>query len=353
MSPLPRRAFLGAAALALTATPALASPKRTAFVGSYTGSEPAGHGLDVVTVGNPGLRADHTVPGVPDASWFARHGGVLYSTNESDTGTVTALTVGGKILGTQPTHGSLPTHLSVHPSGKYLLTANYGSGSVVVHPILAGGKLGEATDLVQHTAASGEPHAHQVVTDPSGRWVLSVDLGADSVYVYRLDGGRLVLHQQLVLPAGTGPRHLAFHPSGTLAYLACEVTPVVTVLGWNAGTGTLTAGQVVETATSPGPNYPGEIGVSADGRFIYVSVRGEDTIATFAVRGRNLRRLGDNVPTGGVWPRHFTFDAGQRWLYVSNQRSGTVTWLPRDPATGSLGPARGSLAVPSVAVVLL
>ncbi|MTD57377.1 lactonase family protein [Amycolatopsis pithecellobii] len=351
----PRRIFLGITAFALAATPAMtarAGQRHRAFVGSYTNSDPAGHGLDVVKAGKPGLDADFTVPGVPDASWFARRGNVLYVTNESDPGSVTALDISGKprILGTQPALGAAPTHLSVHPSGRYLLTANYTSGSVVVHPILPGGGLGAATDLVEHGDGA---HAHQVVTDPSGRWVLAVDLGTDSVYVYQLTNGKLRPHQQLVLPAGSGPRHLAFHPHERLAYLACELTPVVTVLGWDPAGGTVTAEQVVDTASSPGPNYPGEIEVSADGRFVYVSVRGENTIATFAVRGRELVRLGENMPSGGVWPRHFTLDAGQRWMYVSNQRSGTVNWLPRDPTTGRLGAAAGSLAVPSVATVLL
>ncbi len=339
---------------------------RVVFVGSYTSSPSAGHGLDVATcAGGPALRLDHTVPGVPDASWFAFSADrkVLYSTNEAEpVGSVTALSLRDParpaVLNKQTSRGSAPTHLSVHPSGRYLLTANYGDGTVVVHPILAGGKLGESTDLVKHTGSERDAHAHQVVTDPSGRWVLAVDLGADSVYVYRLDltSGKLALHEQVRLPSGAGPRHLAFHPNGRVAYVLGELRPEITVASWDPGSGKLTPGKVVPTvaAGAPGPNYPGEIATSGDGRFVYASNRGENTIAAFATGqgGHDLKRLGDNASSGGDWPRHFTLDPSERWVYVSNQRSGAVTWLPRDPRTGLLGAPRGSLAVPSVATVL-
>ncbi|WP_020672008.1 lactonase family protein [Amycolatopsis nigrescens] len=373
MAELGRRKFLGAVGAAGIGTivTARAAGAETAgrgggvvFVGSYTSSPPAGHGLDVASRSGAALRLERTVPSVPDASWFAlsANRSVLYATNELvPDGAVTALSLRApanpRVLNTQPSKGSAPTHLSVHPSGRYLLTANYGSGSVVVHPIRQDGSLAEVSDLAQHTGAERDAHAHQVVTDPSGRWVLAVDLGADSVYVYRLDlgTGKLTKHEQVVLPSGAGPRHLAFHPGGRVAYVLGELRAEVTVAAWDAARGKLTLGEVVPTvdANAPVPSYPGEIAVSPDGGFVYASNRGEDTIATFAVRdsGRAISRVG-NVATGGVWPRHFTLDPSGRWIYVSNQRSGTVNWLPRDPKTGLPGRSQGSLAVPSVATVL-
>ena len=290
------------------------------------------------------------------ASWLASHGRFLYATNEEDpVGSVTALDPTNlAVLNTQPTEGGAPTHLSVHPSGRYLLTANYGSGSVAVLPLASDGRIGPLSDLVQHTGGSGgQPHAHQIITDPTGRWVLAVDLGNDSVYVYQLDNGKLQQHQQFVVTTGTGPRHLVFHPSGTHAYLVCEDSSQVIVFAWNAERGSLTAGQIIGTV-EPGavtPNFPGEGVVSPDGRFLYVTNRGDDSIATFAVSGTTLTLL-NTIPCGGDWPRHAGLDPTGRHLYVSNQRSGTVTWLPRDPASGALSPVAGQTAATAVAMVL-
>lgn len=369
MTGLSRRTFLGAAAGASAATvlgAQLASAATTSkgciaggtvYIGSYT-SGANGHGLDVTNRSGATLNPVRTVPGITDTSWFDRSadGKTLYVTNEGDpNGYVSALNIADaanpKLLNKVSSKGGAPTHLSVHSSRKYVLAANYSSGSVVVLPILAGGKLGAATDLVTHQADSGQAHAHQVVNDPTGRWVLSVDLGADSVYVYSLDvaTGKLALHQQLKLPAGAGPRHLAFDKTGTFAYILQELRPEVTVASWDAATGTLKALSVVPAVPpgSTGDLYPGEITLSKDGKFAYATVRGPNTLATFSVAGETLK-LVSTVSTGGNWPRHVALDPGENWFYVSNQRSGTVTWLPRDPATGLPGAVAGSLAVPDV-----
>ncbi|WP_328611022.1 beta-propeller fold lactonase family protein [Amycolatopsis sp. NBC_00345] len=374
MSGLSRRTFLGAAGVAglgtvLGAQLANAAPPRcrpsagtTAYVGSYTSTPPAGHGLDVVSRAGsaPALTPVRTVTGVPDASWFdrSRDGRTLYVTNEGDPdGSVSALDISDvtnpKLLGSTPSKGSAPTHLSVHSSQKYVLAANYGSGSVVVLPIQEGGKLGAATDLQQHVGPERDPHAHQVINDPTGQWVLSVDLGADSVYVYTLDvaTGKLALHQQVTLPSGAGPRHLAFHPNGRFAYLAQELRPEITVLSWDAAAGKLTPIAVVPAvpAGSTGDLFPGEMAVSKDGKFAYATVRGPNTITTFTVSGDGSAiTLASSVDTGGNWPRHLALSPDEAWFYVSNQRSGTVTWLPRDASTGLPGAVAGSLAVPSV-----
>ncbi|MFE0023170.1 lactonase family protein [Amycolatopsis sp. NPDC059021] len=378
MAGLSRRTFLGGvgaaglgtvlgAQFANTASAAPATPDAcvadpTAYIGSYTSASPAGHGLDVSGRAGtaPALKPVKTVPGVPDASWFdlSKDRRTLYVTNEGEpNGKISALNVDNpakpRLLGAVSSKGSAPTHLSVHPSQKYVLAANYGTGTVVVLPILAGGKLGEATDLVKHVGAERDAHAHQVVSDPTGHWVLSVDLGADSVYVYKLNlgTGKLTLNQQLKLPSGAGPRHLVFHPNGRYAYIVGELRPEVTVASWDATAGKLTALSVVPAVPpgSTGDLYPGEIITSRDGRFVYATVRGPNTLATFTTAdGGKTLKLVSTVVSGGNWPRHVALDATEKWFYVSNQRSGTVTWLPRDPATGLPGAVAGSLAVPSV-----
>jgi 6-phosphogluconolactonase len=350
---LGRREFLGAAGLA-TAAFAFARTagtiaeesvgESTVYIGAF------GADLRTGAVDDTGkLTVTGAVAGVPDASFLAFHDRFLYTTNEQQNGRVTAIDrTTNTVLNSQPSRGGGPTHLSVHPSGKHLLTANYGDGTVVVHPLAEDGTIGASTDLVQHHGAGRAPHAHQVRTDPSGQWVLAVDLGADSVYVYGLADGKLTQHQQLTLPTGAGPRHLTFHPDGTRAYILGELRPEITVATWDAAAGTLTPGQVIPTAQAG--NFPAEIAISADGRFVYASNRGDNTIAAFTVSDDRLTTLGA-TPTGGEWPRHFTLSPDERRLHVSNQNSGTVTWLPRDPVTGVVGAAEGSTPVPSVGIV--
>jgi 6-phosphogluconolactonase len=364
---LSRRRFFGvvggtAATVGLmSAGTAHARPRADSL--AYVGSYAPGDGLDVATA-NGGLSLRSSVLGDANASWLAvsPDGRFLYSTNETDDGSLTALDVtdpaAPKVLNSQSSGGDVPTHLSVHPSGRFLFAANYGSGSVVVLPIGDDGTLGAYVDLVQHQPGSRPPNAHQVITDPTGTWVIAVDLGADSVFVYAFDttSGKLTEHQHLVLPDGAGPRHLAFHPNGRIGYVVQELRSEVTVVAWDAATGTVTPGQVVATvgADAPAENYPGELQIASDGRFVYVSNRGENSIATFSVSddGAALTLLG-HTATGGNWPRHFAVDAAEEWLYVSNQRSGTVTWLPLDKTTGTVGPSTGSVAVPAAAMVLL
>jgi 6-phosphogluconolactonase (cycloisomerase 2 family) len=327
-----------------------------AYLGSYTDDGLAVADVDPAT---GGLTITSTVP-VPDASWLVRSpdGRFLYATNERSDGAVTALNAATlAVINREGTHGAEPTHVSVHPDGRYLLVANYGSGSVAVLPLDSDGGIGPIADLQKHIDQDGQPHAHQVLTDPSGDWVLAVDLGNESVYVYRLDTdtGQLRQHSKVIMENGTGPRHLVFHPDGAHAYLVCENLSQAVVFGWDAERGALSVGQIVDTVTSDAvtPNHPAEGVLSSDGRFLYVTNRGDNSVATFAVEqdGEALALLATS-PTGGDWPRHAALDPTERWLYVSNQRSGTVTRLPRDPDTGALSPSAGSTDVPDVAVVL-
>lgn len=341
---LDRREFLGyagfvTAAFALARTAPRPEPS-TVYLGCF--------GTDLRTGeidGGGVLTVTGAVAGVPDASFLAFHHRFLYTTNEAQ-GRVTAIDrTTNTVLNSRQSGGAGPTHVSVHRDG-YLLTANYTSGSVAVHRLNDDGTIGERTDLVQHEGTDRDPHAHQILPTPSGEWVLAVDLGTDSVYVYGLADGTLTQHQQLRLPTGAGPRHLAFHPTEPFVYVLGELRPEITVAAWDEGT--LTPGQVIPTA--PEGNFPAEIAVSADGRFVYASNRGDNTIAAFTVTDDRLTALG-STPTGGDWPRHFTLSPDEQRIYVSNQRSGTVTWLPRDPATGTLGTVEGSAPVESVGIV--
>ncbi|MFI5675630.1 lactonase family protein [Streptomyces cellulosae] len=281
---------------------------------------------------------------VSGASFLAAHPSldVVYSTNETETGTVSAVARDGdgtlSPLGAPVSSGGTnPCHLTVHPGGKWLLTANYGSdtapGTVAVHRLDADGRLLEPTDLVVHqgsgpvTGRQEGSHAHQVLVDPAGRFVLATDLGADAVFTYRLDPFTGRLERVAVNPmiAGSGPRHLAFAPGGELVLSADELSSTVTCHRYDAATGTLTALSSVPATTAEGvTNQPGGIVASPCGRFVWVTNRGADTVAAFRLAGTALEPVGE-VPAGGTWPRGLTLAAGH--LLVANQHSGTLAAL--------------------------
>lgn len=335
--------------------------RRRAFIGSFT----AAGGPGIVTAGvapdSGALTALSSMDGVPDPSYLAPapDGRTLYAVSETAEGAVAAYRVTGdrpeKAGAPVPVGGNSPTHLSVFAG--HVLTANYGSGSVTAVPVRSDGTLaGAASDVLQHkgsgphTVRQQGPHAHQVQPDPSGRWAVSVDLGTDSVRVCTLTGGRLEVHREIALRPGCGPRHLAFHPDGTRAYVLNELTPTLTVCRWDAVEGSLvplTERHVLPDAPA-GDAYPSGVVASPDGRFVWTATRGEDVLSTFAVEGNELRLIG-TVPCGGHWPRAIAESGG--FLYAANERSGEVTWFAIDPTTG-LPRYEGSLAVPAASCVV-
>jgi 6-phosphogluconolactonase (cycloisomerase 2 family) len=270
---------------------------------------------------------------------------MLYAVDERQDGGVTAVRLPGhEILGTRTTGGAGPCHLSVHPSGRWLLSANYLSGSVAVHPIEASGALGEHTDLVTHSApppgpGQDGPHAHQFITAPGGGHVVAVDLGTDTVYTYRLDQDRGTLTEvsRARTRPGAGPRHLTFHPGGRFAYLANEVDNTAVVCAYDPASGRLTPGEPQSTGTGEGTSYPAQFVVTADGSYAYLANRGHNSLTRYAVEAGGARlRLLDTVPVGGDFPRHLALSPDGRLLFAANQRSGTVSVFHVDAASGDL-----------------
>lgn len=304
-------------------------------------------------------------PAVPVAepSYLTAHPAMplLYAVSERDDGQVVALVTGpdgdARELNRRPTGGEKPCHLTVDPSGRYLVTANYGGGSVSVHPIADDGSLLPRGDLVRHIGGGpvagrqDGPHAHMVRFTPDGRWLLVADLGDDAVHAYRLSARDGNLRPQHVtrMPPGTGPRHLAFGPSG-VAYLVGELAGTLSVLRTD-GDGPLTdLGESPLTAEA-GDNLAAAVLVSPDGRFVYVSNRGPDTITVFAVSGdagERVTRLAE-VPSGGRGPRDIAL-IGEH-IYAANQDSDTVTIFRRDRSTGLLDQT-ATIETPSPVCVL-
>ncbi|MDG9720974.1 lactonase family protein [Streptomyces sp. DH24] len=334
--------------------------RQRAFIGSFTAA--GGPGIVTAAVAADGaLTVLSSLNGVPDPAYLALapDGRTLYAVSETADGKVAAYDVTGDAPepagAPVPVGGDAPTHLSVFAG--HVLTANYGSGSVTAVPLRPDGTLaGGPSAVLQHTGAGPcaprqqGPHAHQVQPDPSGRWAVSVDLGTDSVRVCALTAAGLELHREIALRPGSGPRHLAFYPDGSHAYVVNELTPTVVVCRWDAAEGSLKP--LAEVPLLPGAPagdaYPSGVVVSPDGRFVWTATRGEDVLSVLAAEGDALRLLA-TVPCGGHWPRAITESNGV--LYVANERSGDVTWFALDPADGV--PRRaGSVRVPAASCVV-
>ncbi|WP_405865445.1 lactonase family protein [Streptomyces sp. NBC_00005] len=342
-----------------------ASGPRPLYVGTYTSVEGGGKGIGLATYDSETGRitGTGTLTGIVNPSYLALHPDrrTLYAVNEHDDGAVTAVRLADrKILGARSTGGAGPCHLSVHPGGRWLLSANYASGSVAVHPLGDSGALGERTDVVKHSTPSpgpGQqgPHAHQFITSPDGGHVLAVDLGTDTVYTYRLDTRRGTLTEvaQAHTRAGAGPRHLTFHPGGRHAYLANEVDNTVAVCTYEASTGRLTIGEPQSTGSGSGTNYPAQILVTATGSYAFLANRGDNSLARYAVEADGARlRLLDTVPVSGDFPRQIAFSPDGTLLFAANQKSGTVSVFRVDAKNGELRLAGEPFASP-VAVCAL
>lgn len=294
----------------------------------------------------------------------------LYSANETDRvgkdknqGTVSAFAVSKedgslKLLNTVRSGGAGPTYVSVHPDGKFLLVANYFGGSIAVLPILADGRLGEPVDFKQDkgeigpTRAANAPagsfaisghdhtHAHMIQADPTGDYVLHVDLGLDKIFVWKFDRrtGKLTPNSHAALPPGDGPRHFHFHPNGQWLYSIQEEGSTIVLFDYDAQRGALNARQTVSTlpAEFAGSNFCSEILVSSDGKFVYAGNRLHDSIGIFAVGERGeLAYVGEEW-TRGNYPRSFNFDPTGGFLYCLNQRADNVTVFRVDAKTGRL-----------------
>lgn len=298
-------------------------------------------------------------------------GTCIYSANETDRvgdnmeGTVSAFAVNPvdgqlTLLNTVRSGGAGPTYVSLHPSEKFLLVANYFGGSVAVLPIVADGRLGDATDVkndvgsIGPTRATNAPpgsfafsghdrtHAHMIQADPSGRFVLHVDLGLDQFLLWKLDPskGQLVANQppSIALPPGDGPRHFHFHPSGRWLYSIQEEGSTIVLFDYDSNRGQLAPRQTISTLPPgfAGSNFCSEIMVSSDGRFLYAGNRLHDSIAIFSIGADGQLTYIDEEWTRGNYPRSFNFDPTGRFLYCCNQRGDNVAIFKVNPETGAL-----------------
>ncbi|MEX0713682.1 MAG: lactonase family protein, partial [Pirellulales bacterium] len=334
------------------------------YIGTYTGGASEGIYTSRLDLADGSLTAPELAAATSNPSFVALHPNrpFLYAVSEiseldgKKTGGVSAFSIEAetgrlKLLNQQPSEGSGPCHLVVDASGKAVLVANYGGGSVASLPIGSDGRLAKAASAIRHEGKSVNPqrqegpHAHSINLDPANKFAFAADLGLDKVLVYRFDAAsaKLVPNNppSASVADGAGPRHFAFHPSGRWAYVINELASTVTALAYDADRGVLEPTQTISTLPEDytPASYTAEVQVHPSGKFVYGSNRGHDSIAIFSVdadTGR-LKSRGQQ-PTGGKTPRNFSIDPTGSYLLAANQESDNIVVFRIEPASGELEP---------------
>jgi 6-phosphogluconolactonase len=330
------------------------------YVGTYSdGASPSIH-LCNLDLKNGVLQYLEGFNGGLNPSFLALHpsGKYLYAVNELTAfqdkpgGGVSAFAVEaatGRItlLNHQPSHGVHPCHIIVEQQGRYVMVANYSSGTLAIYPVQTDGRLGPAGQVIEHAGAGQDvkrqagPHAHAIYMDPANRFALTCDLGIDRVVVYRLvpGQGKLLHHGEAILHAGAGPRHLAFHPKGRWVYVIHELDSTLTVFSYAVAAGTLKMAQTITTLPRDyhGTNSCAEVAVHPNGMFVYGSNRGHDSIVIYtADENTGHLTMRAHVPTLGKEPRSFAIDPTGTYLLAANQNSNTIVLFRIDPRNGAL-----------------
>lgn len=342
----------------LSAPNMTASKKEPFYIGTYT--SPGGSKgiyralLDVKTGELSGLELAATASN-PSYLAIHPHGKFLYAVHEENEGSVSAYSIQADgmlgLLGSQAVAGAGQCHVSTDPAGKNLFTASYNDGVLDALPIHPDGRLGGPTTIFRNTGRGPDadrqtgPHMHAAYSDPEGRVVYACDLGTDEILMFHLDAasGKLVLAEPRgtrVTPGG-GPRHLAFHPSGMYVYVNSEMANRVTVFTRDSATGAL--GEIQTISTLPdGEAIAGkstaEIECHPNGKWLYVSNRGDNTIAVFSIQSDGRLVKVQIASTGVRTPRGFSLDPTGHWLVVGGQDGGGLAVLALDRKTGKLAP---------------
>jgi 6-phosphogluconolactonase len=373
---MPMRGFMGLAlgAALLMATPAFAA-NTIAYVGTYT--DTAAKGVYALkwdatskTFVSLGLQAEVASPSFVAVSPSHKF---LYAMTERETrrdgtGSVSSYAIDPangalKLINRVPAHGNISGHLAVDASGKWLLVANYGSGSVAAFALSADGSIGEMTDFKQHAGSSvnprrqTEPHPHEVIMSPDNRFLLVPDLGLDKVFVYALDvaTGKLTLASTTDTRPGFGPRHMLFGKGGKFAYVLGEMASAVAVMSYDKKTAKLTLVENIDTIPPQltVENNTAELALSNDGLFLYATNRGHDSVTVFKVNAANGKLTTvQNIPTQGRIPRGMSLDPDGTHLLTGNQNSDTITIFDRDPKTGKLTFASQMTDIPTAVCIL-
>jgi len=323
------------------------------------------------------LEARHVEHGIHQPFFLALHprADVLYATAAADFGAGPAERVGawriadreGRLepLGEESTQGSGTCYVVADASGQTLLLANYMSGSVASLPLVGEGKLGAIRSLVAHVGSSvnparqQEPHAHAILPSPDNRWVYAADLGTDQILCYRLDPAAASLEPH---PAGTaasapgsGPRHLVFAPGGRRLYAVNELANTVSAFDYDPDSGRLQLQQTIPTLPPDfaGESYTADVKISPDGRFLYGTNRGHNSLAVYRIDEGGRLELVEIVPSLGAGPQNLAITADGELLLCANMAGDNLAVFRRDADSGKLAPAGEPFAVASPSCIML
>ncbi len=263
-----------------------------------------------------------------------------------------------KLLNTKPTDGGDPCHVSLDKTGHYLLVANYAGGNADIYALQPDGSLGNRTAQIQLTGSSIDPvrqtksYGHCIITDPTNHFVLVADLGSDKVAIYKFNekDGTVTPNTPAfgTLKPGTGPRHLLFSPNGKVLYVIGEMGGTITAFNWDATKGSLTEFQNISTlpADFKGTNTDAELMIHPNGKFLYASARGHDSIAVFSIDPASGKlALVQDVPMRGKTPRYFTFDPTGKWIVAGSQGDNNAAVFSVDDKTGKMTPVGDPITV--------
>lgn len=253
--------------------------------------------------------------------------------------------------------GAPPCHLEI--TGSDLVTGNYHKGIVDLFKVNEQGALAGKSSTSQHNGNGPHerqegPHVHYAGHTPDGKYIVVADLGIDELITYKIENNELVKVHTLNVKAGSGPRHITFHPNGKIAYLLTELATEVVVLNYDASAGSFTEKQYIPAIPEDFTevNDAGAIHISSDGKFVYTSNRGHNSIAVFSVNEESYElTLVEYTPTGGEWPRDFIIDPSQKYLVVANQHTGNLVLFSRNQETGKLTQLDSEIAVPEAVCV--
>ena len=333
------------------------------FVGTYTKGKSEGLYVFCMDSRTGALSPVSVAKGIANPSFVtvSPNGRFVYAVSEGHKGAVSAFRFDEStgtlaLINTQPSGGASPCHLAVDHAGRHLLVSNYRGGNFRSFPIRPDGSLGDPAQTIQHAGQGADParqeapHVHSANIASNNRDLFVCDLGTDKIMAYHLDeaSGRISEGRSaaIAVPPGSGPRHLAFHPNGRFAYVSQELNSTITA--FSAENGTLSALQTVP-ALPPGfegKNSCADIHTSPDGKFLYASNRGHNSLAIFRIEDAGTLAPVGHVPVRGKTPRNFAIDPSGKFLLVANQDSDAIQVFRRDPETGWLAPAGQKAYVP-------
>ena len=350
------------------------------YVGTYSVRDSKGIYVFAFDPEKGTVELQQTVDNVKSPSFLAIHpsGQYLYAVNEEDeqgedkSGSISAYAIdplSGQLtfLNQQLTHGQAPCHVSIDRSGKLAFVSHYGSGSLAVLPISENGWLGDVSQLIKHTGKGvnterqDAPHVHSAVVSGDNRLLYVSDLGTDKVHIYQIDAQQGTLTPAPATPylgvsAGSGPRSIAVHPQDEWLYSIKEMSSTVARFRRDRQSDTV---ELVEddvsflSETYSGERSGGDIHLDARGQYLYVTNRGDNTLATFSVGDDGMLMHRDLQYTGGDQPRNFLIDEPSQYALIGHQESDLITIFKRDADSGKLTATGNQIPIPAPVCLLM